>query len=58
MAPKHPRKHETPPPRVKKKKEEEEREKERKKEKFRLDSNNFGFICAGVSNVVSYKRNV
>ena len=25
---------------------------------FRLDSNDFGFSCAGVSNVVSYKRNV
>ena len=27
-----------------------------KNKKFRLDSNDFGFICAGVSNVVSYKR--
>ena len=44
MAPKHLRKHETHPPRVKK---------ERKKEKkFRLDSNDFGFICTCVSNVV------
>ena len=25
---------------------------------FRLDSNDFGFIFAGVSNVVSYRRNV
>ena len=28
------------------------------KKKFRLDSNDFGFVCAGISNVVSYKRNV
>ena len=53
--PKHPRKHETHPPRVKK---------EKKKKKgggggggeLRLDSNDFGFICAGVRNVISYKR--
>ena len=51
LAPKHLRKHETHAPRVKKKK-------GKKEEKFRLDSNDFGFICAGVSNVVSYKRNV
>ena len=38
MASKHARKHEVRPPRVEKK-------------KFRLDSNDFGFICAGVSNV-------
>ena len=43
------RKHEAHPPWVKK---------ERKKEEFRLDSNNFGFIWASVSNVVSYKTNV
>jgi len=30
----------------------------RKEKKIRLDSNDFGFICAGVSNKVSYKRNV
>ena len=47
IASKHARKHETYPPRVKK-----------EKEKIRLDSNDFSFICAGVSNVVSYKRNV
>ena len=44
LAPKHARKHEAHPPRVEK--------------KFRLDSNYFGFICACISNVVSYKRNV
>ena len=43
MAPKHLRKHETHPPRVKKRK---------KEKKFRLDSNDFGFICTCVSNVV------
>ena len=41
---KHARKHEARPPRVKK--------------EFRLDSNDFGFICAGVSNVGGYERNV
>ena len=45
IAPKHAREHETRPLRVKKK-------------KVRLHSNDFGFICAGVSNVISYKRNV
>ena len=51
IAPKLPRKHETHPPWVK--------WKERKKKKtFRLDSNDFSFISAGVSNVLSYKRNV
>ena len=34
---KHSRKHEARPPRVKK--------------EFRLDSNDFGFICAGLTNV-------
>ena len=34
------------------------KEKRKRKKKVRLDSNDFGFICAGVSNVVSYKRNV
>ena len=29
-----------------------------RKKKFRLHSNDFGFICAGVSNVVSYKGNI
>ena len=46
LAPKHARKHETHPPRVKKKK---------KKEEFRLDSNDCGFICAGVNFVGGYK---
>ena len=32
--------------------------KEQKQKKFPLDSDDFGFICAGVSNVVSCKRNV
>ena len=41
----HARKHETHPPRVKKKEEEE----------FRLDSNDCGFICAGVNFVGGYK---
>ena len=27
------------------------------KDYFHLDANDFGFICAGVSNVGSYKRN-
>ena len=31
------------------------RPKFKKWEKFRLDSNDFGFICAGVSNVGGYK---
>jgi len=30
--------------------------KERKK--FRVDSNDFGFMCAGVSNADSYERNI
>ena len=37
-------------------KREREREKRKKKE-FRLDSNEFGFICAGVSNMGGYIRN-
>ena len=45
IASKHPRKHATHASRVKKK-------------NIPLDSNDFGFICAGVSNVVSNKRNV
>ena len=45
LAPKHARKHEARPPRVKLK-------------EFRLDSNDCGFIWAGVSNMVSYKTNV
>ena len=40
LAPKHARKHETHPPRVKRKK--------KKEEDFRLDSNDCGFICTGV----------
>ena len=43
LAPKHARKHETHPPRVKKKK------KEKEKKEFRLDSNDCCFICAGVT---------
>ena len=43
LAPKHARKHETHQPRVKKKKE------------FRLDSNDRGFISAGVNFVGTYK---
>ena len=42
LAPKHARKHQAHP----------------LKKEFRLDSNNSGFIWAGVSNVVSYKTNV
>ena len=34
------------------------RKKKKKKREFRLDSNDFGFISAGVSNMVSYKTNV
>ena len=49
-APKHARKHETHPPRVKKKK----REREKKKEVC-LDSNDCGFICAGANFVGGYK---
>ena len=43
--------------------EEEERKKRKEKRKkkkedvFCLDSNGFGFICAGVSNVGGYTRN-
>ena len=47
LAPKHARKHETHPPRVKKKR--------RKKKEFRLGSNDCGFICAGVNFVGGYK---
>ena len=36
----------------------EEEEEEEEEEKFRLDSDDFGFIWAGVSNMVSYKTNV
>ena len=42
--PKHARKHQAHPPRVKK--------------EFRLDSNNSGFILPGVSNMVRYKTNI
>ena len=42
LAPKHARKHETHPPRLKKK-------------EFRLDSNDCGFVCAGVNFVGGYK---
>ena len=31
--------------------------KKKERKKFRLDSHDLGFICADVSNVVSYKRN-
>ena len=44
VAPKHARKHETHPPRVKKEEEE-----------FRLHSNDCSFICAGVNFVGGYK---
>ena len=44
LAPKHARKHEAHPSPV--------------KNEFRLDLNDFGFIWAGVSNMVSYKTNV
>jgi len=47
LAPEHPRKHETSPTRVK-----------IKCKKFCLDSDGLGFICAGVSNIVSHKINV
>ena len=40
--PKESRKHEVSPPRV--------------KEGSRLDSNDFGFICTGISNVGGYKE--
>ena len=33
------------------------RKKRRKKKEFRLDSDDFGFICDGVSNVDGHKRN-
>ena len=48
LAPKHARKHEAHPSRVKKK----------EKKEFHLESNDFGFIWASVSNMVSYKTNV
>ena len=44
LEPKHARKHEAHPPWVRK--------------VFRLDSNDFGFIWAGISKMFSYKRNV
>ena len=50
VAPKHARKHETHPPRVI-----IYNKKERKKKEFRLDSNDCGFICAGVNFVGGYK---
>ena len=46
MASKHARKLEARPPRVE----------EKIRKEFRLDSNEFGFICAGISNVSSYER--
>ena len=46
IASKHARKYEARPPQVK-----------NTKKKFRLDSNDFGFICAGVSNVGGYEGN-
>ena len=52
LAPKHARKHETHPPRVKKKK---KKKKEEEEKEFRLDSNDCGFICAGVNFVGGYK---
>ena len=48
IASKHVSKHEARPPRVK--------EKETEKKELQLDLNNFAFICAGVSNVGSYKK--
>ena len=45
MVPKHPSQQETHPHWVKK----------RRKKKFRLDSNDCGFICAGVNFVGGYK---
>ena len=45
IASKHARKHEARPHGVK------------KREEFRLDSDDFGFICAGVSKVDGYKNN-
>ena len=55
MASEHARKHEARPPRVKKKKKKRTKKRERKKE-LGLDLNDFGFICADVSNVGGYKR--
>ena len=43
MTPKHARKYEVRPPRGRK--------------EFRLDSDDLGFICAGVSIMGGYKRN-
>ena len=48
VQPKHARKEETSTPGKKKKK-------KRKKKEFRLDSNDCGFICAGVNFVGGYK---
>ena len=48
LAPKHAREQETHPPWVKKKK-------KKKKKEFCLDSNDCGFICAGVNFVDGYK---
>ena len=52
--PKHVRNHETHPPRVNKKKKKKKKRKKKKKE-FRVDSNDCGFICAGVNFVGGYK---
>ena len=35
----------------------EQKKKRKKKKKFRLDRNDFGFICAGVSNMGGHERN-
>ena len=40
----------------KERKKEKKKGKKRRKKEFRLDSNDFDFICAGVRNVGSYKR--
>ena len=41
----------------KKKKKEEEKKEEEEEEEFYLDSNDFGFVCAGVINMSGYQRN-
>ena len=38
----------------KERKKKKKKEKKKKKNTFRLDSSDFGFICACVSNVLSY----
>ena len=53
--PKHARKHETHPPRVLKKKKEKKKKGWGWEREFCPDSNDCGFVCAGVNFVGGYK---